>query len=60
MRKQYEKLTIKEKMDLSGFETYLAYSLRGAIAQDEANENSTVGQSQTEEKKSNEETQQDA
>ena len=46
-------------MDLSGFETYLAYSLRGAIAQAEANESTLVGQSQTEEKKSNEETQQD-
>jgi hypothetical protein len=46
-------------MDLSGFETYLAYSLRGAIAQDATNENSTIGQSQTEEKKSNEEAQQD-
>jgi hypothetical protein len=47
-------------MDPTGFETYLAYSLRGAIAQSEANEKSTVGQSQTEEKKSSEETQQDA
>ena len=47
-------------MDLSGFETYIAYSLRGAKAQAETNEDSTLaGQSQTEEKKSTEETQQD-
>jgi hypothetical protein len=47
-------------MDLAGFETYIAYSLRGAIAQAETNENSTlIGQNQTEEKKANEETQQD-
>jgi hypothetical protein len=47
-------------MDLSGFETYIAYSLRGAIAQAETNEDPTlVGQNQTEEKKGNEETQQD-
>lgn len=45
-------------MDLSGFETYLAYSLRGAKAQAEANE-STVIEQQAEEKKSDEETQQD-
>jgi hypothetical protein len=45
-------------MDLSGFETYIAYSLRGALAQAEANENS-IGQSQTEEKESNEEAQAD-
>lgn len=46
-------------MDLSGFETYLAYSLRGAKAQAETNEISTVVGQETEEKKSDEETQQD-
>lgn len=47
-------------MDLSGFETYIAYSLRGAKAQAETNEDLTlVGQSQPEEKKSDKETQQD-
>ena len=45
-------------MDLAGFETYIAYSLKGAIAQSEANENSTLVGQQTEEK-SNEDTQQD-
>jgi hypothetical protein len=48
-------------MDLAGFETYIAYSLRGAKAQAETNENSTViGQNQPEEKKGKEETQQNA
>lgn len=47
-------------MDLAGFETYIAYSLKGAIAQSETNENSTlIGQNQTEEKKGNEDSQQD-
>ncbi len=47
-------------MDLSGFETYIAYSLRGAIAQAETNEDSTlIGQNQTEENKDSKETQQD-
>lgn len=47
-------------MDLSGFETYLAYSLRGAKAQAETNEDLTlVGQNQIEEKKSSEEAQAD-
>ncbi len=47
-------------MDLSGFETYIAYSLRGALAQSETNENtSLIGQNQTEEKKGNEDSQQD-
>jgi hypothetical protein len=46
-------------MDLSGFETYLAYSLRGAIAQTETNEDSTLVGQQTEEKKSEEQTRQD-
>ncbi|HEY5236465.1 MAG TPA: hypothetical protein VIJ14_09830 [Rhabdochlamydiaceae bacterium] len=37
-------------MDLTGFDTYLAYSLRGAIAQAEINENSTnIGQPSSEE-----------
>jgi hypothetical protein len=49
-------------MDLAGLETYIAYySLRGAKAQAETNENSTlIGQNQTEEKKGTEETQQNA
>ena len=59
---QYEKINkqkiVKEKMDLSGFETYLAYSLRGAKAQADTNEDSTFVGQQTEEKK-DEETQQD-
>jgi len=46
-------------MDLTGFETYIAYSLRGAKAQADISENTTlVAQSQTEEKET-EETQKD-
>ncbi|HEX4840109.1 MAG TPA: hypothetical protein VFU89_06675 [Rhabdochlamydiaceae bacterium] len=46
-------------MDLTGFETYIAYSLRGAKAQADTSENTKlVEQSQTEEKET-EETQKD-
>jgi hypothetical protein len=42
-------------MDLTGFETYIAYSLRGAKAQADTNESTTlVAQSQIEEKVSKE------
>jgi len=36
-------------MDLTGFDAYLAYSLRGAIAQAEINENTIIGQPRNEE-----------
>jgi len=41
-------------MDLTGFETYIAYSLRGAKAQADNETTTLVVQSQTEEKKSKE------
>jgi hypothetical protein len=42
-------------MDLTGFDTYIAYSLRGAIAQAENNENPTnIGQPSNEEQEKEE------
>ncbi len=38
-------------MDLTGFDTYIAYSLRGAIAQADINDTTVVGQIQDEESK---------